>query len=168
MKNFLKMVWAHRPSFELSAGCVLVYPSSFGARYLLLCYPHRHWDFVKGHVNPGENIREALLREILEETGISSSALSITSKFRKSIFYFYRAKGSEYTKRIERGNGIFVFKRVIYFLVETTQSSVTISDEHIDSVWLPYDEALERLTFLKAKKILQVAVSNYQRSRLSV
>lgn len=156
MKHFLKTLWAYRPSLEVSAGCVLAYRSSFGVRYLLLRYPHGHWDFVKGHIEKGENEREALLREIEEETGIPMSALSVVPGFRKDIFYSYRAKGSEYEKRVNAGKrGIFVFKRVIYFLVETTQSSVSISHEHIDSEWLSYEQALDRLTFSRAKEILK-------------
>ncbi len=156
MNKLFKLLWAYRPSFEVSAGCVLVYRSSFGARYLLLRYPHGHWDFVKGHIERGENEQEALLREIEEETGISQVALSVVPGFRKDTFYFYRAKGSEYEKRVRVGKrGIFVFKRVIYFLVETTQSSVSISHEHTDSEWLSYEQALGRLTFARAKEILK-------------
>lgn len=159
MGNFLKTLWAYRPSLEVSAGCVLLYSSSFGTRYLLLRYPHGHWDFVKGHIERGEDEQEALLREIGEETGMEQSVLKIIPGFRKNIFYFYRAKGSEYVRRIERGDGIFVFKRVIYFLVETKKSGVAISHEHIDSAWLPYEEALKKITFSRAKEVFRSAVS---------
>lgn len=152
--NIFKKVWAFRPSFEVSAGCVLRYTSSHGERFLLLRYPHGHWDFVKGHIEKGETEHEALLRETEEETGIPASALRIIPGFRETTSFFYRAKGTEYTKRVHNGRGIFVFKRVVFFLVDTTQSSVSISDEHIDSAWLPYDEAMKRLTFENARRVM--------------
>lgn len=152
-----KKLYANRFSFEVSAGCVLMYRSSLGMRYLLLQYPHGHWDFVKGHLEKGESATQALLRETEEETGIKSENITLVKGFQKSIVYAYRAKGTEREKRVRNGKGIFVVKRVIFFLAESAQSGVSISHEHIGSVWLPYEDALHRVTFPRAKEILKSA-----------
>lgn len=164
IKNVFHTVLSHRLSPEISAGCVLAYRSSLGVRYLLLQYPHGHWDFVKGHIEKGETAEQALLRETEEETGIKSENVTIVPGFRKNIVYGYRAKGTEREKRIQKGEGIFIVKRVIFFLVESTQSSVALSHEHIGSAWLPYEEAMARLTFPRAKRIL-AAAEEFQKAK---
>jgi hypothetical protein len=42
-------------------------------------------------------------------------------------------------------------------LAETKEKNVQISFEHIGYEWLPYEEAIKRLTFQNAKEILQKA-----------
>ena len=43
----------------------------------------------------------------------------------------------------------------MYLFVGTTDSmDVRLSDEHIDFAWLPYEAALERLSFNNAKQAL--------------
>lgn len=157
MQGLLKKIRAYRVSFEISAGCVLLYRSSMGNRYLLLQYPHGHWDFVKGHVEKGESVKQALLRETEEEVGITPDALTIIPGFQKKITYAYRAKGTEKEKRIQQGSGLFIVKRVIFFLVESKKSGVSLSHEHIGSAWLPYADAVNRATFGNAKRILEEA-----------
>jgi len=45
----------------------------------------------------------------------------------------------------------------VYFLVQVTSSTVKLSYEHAEYVWLSYDEALEKLTFKNARDVLRKA-----------
>jgi hypothetical protein len=46
---------------------------------------------------------------------------------------------------------------VTFYLVETKTRNVQISDEHIGYDWLPYQDAMSRLTFENARGILRKA-----------
>ena len=111
--------------------------------YLLLHYESGHWDFPKGHVEKDETEEETAQRELLEETGITSA--EFITGFRETISYHYSFK-----KKTR-------LKEVIYFLMTTSQKEITLSDEHIGFLWLPYDDALKKLTFENAKSTLQKA-----------
>lgn len=51
----------------------------------------------------------------------------------------------------------WVFKTVIFFLAETRSKEVTLSEEHVGFIWLPYEEALKKLSYKNAKEILRKA-----------
>jgi len=152
--NALKKLYAYRPSLETSIGVVLYNLSKGEKRFLLLQYPHGHWDFVKGHKEKGESDEDTLRREVMEETGIQNLK-RIHFYPKKRIFYFYKAKGTEIIKRVRRGNGLFIFKQVIYYSAETKDVDIHISDEHIGWRWFLYDEALKKLTFENSKNVLK-------------
>lgn len=157
MQNFIKTLYAYRLSFETSVGAVLYYVGPNGIRYLLLKYPHGHWDFVKGHVERGETEKQTLVREAEEEVSIPEDQLVVRDGFRERVGFSYRAKGTEYDKRVKNGNGIFVVKKVFYYIARSKQTSVALSHEHIGHEWLPYETALERITFENSKNILRKA-----------
>lgn len=143
-------------AYEISVGAVIFRRTEKGeVEYLLLRYPHGHWDYVKGHIEAGENHEETLRRETLEESGIDN--IRIMKGFRQHIHFSYTAKGSEREKRIRQGNGLWIFKRVYFYLAEAPVSDVKISHEHIHFSWLPFESAMQRLTFPNAKNILQKA-----------
>ncbi len=127
----------------VSCGAVIVRRTPAGALYLLLQYTARHWDFVKGHMEPGETEEQTVRRETQEETGIAD--LVFIPGFRSWIQYSYQ--GPEGPVR----------KKVIFFTARTATEEVTLSHEHIGHEWLPYEEALRRLTYPKAKRILRKA-----------
>lgn len=129
---------------EVSAG-VLVYCLESPREYLLLHYPAGHWDFPKGHIEEGENEKEAALRELFEETGIKEDEIELHKDFREEIEYFYK-----------RGNELS-HKKVIYLLAGTEKKEVRISEEHQGYTWLPYEEALDKVTFRNAKDLLKKA-----------
>jgi 8-oxo-dGTP pyrophosphatase MutT (NUDIX family) len=108
-----------------------------------LHYEAGHWDFVKGQVEPHETERETAMRELKEETGISDA--SFVEGFKEQIGYFYRRDGKT------------ISKEVIFFLVESRESRVKISYEHVGYEWLDYEAAMARLTFLNARNILEKA-----------
>lgn len=127
---------------EKSCGAV-VYSKTSEVNYLLLQYEAGHWDFVKGNVEEGETEKDTAVRELQEETGIVDT--SFIDGFKEKISYFYRRQGST------------IYKEVVFFLMESKTTNVKISFEHIGFEWLPYEQALDRLTFKNARYVLQKA-----------
>ena len=111
--------------------------------YLLLHYEEGHWDFPKGHVERGENGEATARREAMEETGIGD--LVFVSGFVERMEYSYKREGRT------------MHKEVFFFLARTRTESVKLSYEHVGFAWLPYDEALARLTYDNAKGVLRKA-----------
>lgn len=127
---------------EKSCGAV-VYSKNSEVNYLLLQYEAGHWDFVKGNVEEGETEKDTTTRELQEETGIVDT--KFIDGFREKISYFYKRQGAT------------IYKEVVFFLMETNTTNVKISFEHIDFEWLPYERAMEKLTFKNARDVLQKA-----------
>lgn len=128
---------------EKSAGCV-IFRNTLGKRlYLLLNYPLGHWDFVKGKIEKDENYHQTVIREAKEETGIDD--LKFIDGFEETIEYNFQF------------NGKLVQKSVVFFLAKTEQEQITLSHEHLDYIWLCYNDALEKTTYENAKKILKKA-----------
>lgn len=57
---------------EKSCGAI-VFLKDKEVKCLLLHYEAGHWDFVKGNVEPNENEKETVIRELREETGITDA-----------------------------------------------------------------------------------------------
>jgi 8-oxo-dGTP pyrophosphatase MutT (NUDIX family) len=140
------------PRRERSAGFVLFHgePTDANRTYLLLDYG-RHWDYPKGHVEPGEDELTAARRELFEETGIDQ--IELIDSFRHEIEYYFKS---------ER-HGL-VRKSVDYFLARTRTTQVTLSDEHVDFDFLPFDLALRRLTYATAQNVLRAAHAFFEGS----
>ncbi len=114
-------------------------------KYLLLKYEWGHWGFVKGNIEKGESLEKTFLREAEEEAGLKKEDLEIIYGFKEKISYFYRKEGKT------------IFKEVIYLLAESKTFDVKLSYEHTDYEWLPYEEALEKITYENDKKVLRKA-----------
>jgi bis(5'-nucleosidyl)-tetraphosphatase len=135
---------------EKSAGAVIFRRERDQIFYLLLHYPgvsHRaekdYWDFPKGHIEKGEKIEDTVKREVFEETGLKE--IKILPGFKETIKYFFKFEGKN------------ILKFVTFFLAETKEKKVKISFEHTGYEWLPYGEAIKKLTFKNAKEILKKA-----------
>lgn len=128
---------------ERSAGAVVFYMEGAEPEYLLLHYTADHWDFPKGNIEAGEAEKQAAIREIREETGISD--IEFIDDFRMKIEYRYR-----HSKRL-------VQKEVVLFLARTHTRQVTLSHEHIGFAWRNYQDAMRQLTYRNAKNILGAA-----------
>ncbi len=127
---------------ERSAGAVL-FRDEEQRLYLLLHYQAKHWDFPKGNIEKGEEELDTVRREVREESGIDD--IEFIDGFKMISEYYY--------KRANR----LIHKQVVFYLAKTEQKEVRLSHEHIDYAWLPYGEALDRLTFENSKRILQKA-----------
>ena len=128
---------------EKSAGAVIFRESSNGVLFLLLHYPSGHWDFVKGKIEKNENPQQTVFRETKEETGISD--LNFIDGFEKNIEYDF-----QYDDEL-------IHKKVTFYLVKTNTEKITISDEHLDFVWLDFKNALEKITYQNSKSVLSKA-----------
>ncbi len=128
---------------EKSCGAVIFTKKDESTKYLLLNYAAGHWDFVKGNVEPNENERQTVVRELQEETSITNA--QFIEDFREPIVYFYRRQGST------------VHKEVVFFVMEAYTDKVQLSFEHIGYAWLDYQHAMEKLTFKNSKDVLQKA-----------
>ena len=127
--------------YEISAG-VILFRTHPRREYLILDYGS-HWDFPKGHIEPGEDPATTARRELEEETGIRDPRF--LPGYEQRMSYAYRRAGE------------LMRKVVLYFLAETAAAEVVLSHEHCGYVWASYDEALSRLTFPTAKDLLAKA-----------
>jgi len=142
---------------EKSAGAIIFRKEPFDVTqgkgdkifYLLLHYPSNtkspkeYWDLPKGHIEKGEKLEDTVKREVEEETGLKN--IELIEGFKETIKYFFKWESKN------------ILKFVTFYLAETRTRDVKISEEHIDYEWLPYEKALEKLTFKNAKEILKKA-----------
>ena len=125
---------------EVSAGIIL-FNDNKNKQFLLLNYPSKHWDFVKGKMENGETTHETALRETKEETGITD--VEFLDGFEEEIEYYFRAENQD------------IHKKVIFFLGKTKTLDIILSHEHLDFIWLDYDNALNKITYENAKNLLK-------------
>ncbi len=88
----------------------------------------------KGHVEPGEDVQAAALREVREESGYAN--LVVCADLGTQMVEFDHA-------------GRHVIRTERYFLMELLddQTLPCGSETQFDPIWLPWDEALAALTF---------------------
>jgi 8-oxo-dGTP pyrophosphatase MutT (NUDIX family) len=125
---------------EISSGIIL-FNEIQDRKFLLLNYPSKHWDFVKGKMEKGETPHETALRETNEETGITD--IEFLEGFKEEIEYYFRADNQD------------IHKKVIFFLGKTKTLDIILSHEHLDFVWLDYDNAINKITYKNAKDLLK-------------
>ncbi len=98
---------------------------------------------AKGHVEAGEDERTTAARELTEETGIKK--IRFFDGFREQISYTYSLHRKPSNKE------------VIFFLAETPEYFIKISHEHRGFKWLPYQDAVKKLTFDNARNLIHKA-----------
>jgi bis(5'-nucleosidyl)-tetraphosphatase len=127
---------------EVSAG-VIVYRRDATTKeplYLVLHYISGHWDFAKGKLEGVETKRQAAIRELMEETGLTAQ---LQDDFEQSLSYYFKNRKGE-----------MVDKEVTFFVGEANSDKVTLSREHVYHKWLPFHEAIKQLTYDNARLIL--------------
>jgi bis(5'-nucleosidyl)-tetraphosphatase len=127
----------------VSAGIIVYRLVDKTMEFLVLKYGAGHWDFSKGHVEEGETLRQAALRELQEEAGIQAR---IDEEFEQEFSYIFH----DY-------DGVLAKKKVYFFVGHALSDEVHLSYEHTDFAWLPYTAAYEKLTYENAKNLLKQA-----------
>ncbi len=133
---------------EFSAGALIFRKKDQASEFLLIfSNRNKEWGFPKGHIDAGETEKEAALREIKEETGLSD--LRLIDGFREELVY-------KAVSNREASKGSVIEKSTVYFLCETKANDITVdADEITDFKWLMRNDALKLLTFDSLKEILR-------------
>ena len=126
---------------EKSCGVIAYQMTNGHPGVLVICHRYGgHWAFPKGHVESGEDERMTALRELREETGMTAA---LRDDFRETTSYS-PARG--------------VMKDVVLFVGKISGGTLRPQPEEVrTAVFLPYDEALARLTYDADKALLQKA-----------
>jgi 8-oxo-dGTP pyrophosphatase MutT (NUDIX family) len=115
-------------STPLKSCGILIVRGSPLREFLLMRHADR-WDLPKGHVDPGETEIECALRELQEETGITSDAIEIDPAFRFTQEYRVLDRGAV------RDKTLVVF---LATLIKPVEIQLT---EHIGYEWFPWPPA---------------------------
>jgi len=119
-----------------------------GDRLLVVKHPGGHHGFVKGHVEPGETIEQAAIREVREEAGLHAEIIRYVGMF---------------SRQSTEDSGEVVEKDIELFLMRITGKADTVPEE--ETQWLRIDAALkspwhpEDLAFLKKRALALVDVA---------
>ena len=117
---------------------------------LVIRDPYRKWGLPKGHVEEGESLQEAALREVGEETGLSEVELGSELV---TIDWKFRAGGEQ------------IHKFATFFLMFSGQGEpVPERAEGItDATWVPLATAHKRISYHNASEVVKVAQERYSR-----
>ena len=97
------------------------------------------WSLPKGHIEAGETPEQAAIREVAEETGITSEI----SRSLGIIDFWFMAGG----KRIH--------KTVHHYLFKEVGGKLAPQVSEVDEVgWFPLDEIIEKLAYPDEKKLI--------------
>lgn len=129
--------------YEKSCGAVVLRKTETSWMVLLIRHVKgRHISFPKGHIEPGETESKTAEREVFEETGLR---IRVDRRFRAENRYHIRPD---------------IQKLVVIFVATTAQVEITPQPEEIaEAFWVSVEEAEERLTYERDKKILRDAYS---------
>ena len=125
---------------EKSCGCIVINDG----KVLLVRHNKGHWDFPKGHVEPGETEEQTAKREVKEETNID---VEINTNFRYLNNYIIEEKQIE--------------KDVVLFVAKPISLDVKPQEIEVNVVeWIDINEALELITHTNSKNILKKAIED--------
>jgi 8-oxo-dGTP pyrophosphatase MutT (NUDIX family) len=98
----------------------------------------------KGHPDPGESAAAAAGREVREETGLEAELVEKLDDIR----YWYVRGGER------------VMKIVSFFLFRYRRGSVADHDHEVEeALWIPLDEASDRLAYRGEREMATIALS---------
>ncbi len=145
-------LWAHQMIRQFSAGGA-VFKKEGEKTLWLLIQPARNdkspkeirWQLPKGLVGEGEKMEAAAVREVEEEGGVSVKVIGKVDSIRIIFSNTFEGKPEEK-----------ILKTIAFYLMEYLEEKANGHDEEVaEVVWLPFEEAKERLTFKNEKEILE-------------
>jgi len=106
------------------------------------------WVLPKGHVERGETVTEAALREAREETGVSAALTEPLGE----VSYIFSERGHD------RGRPTTIFKRVHFYLMEYQGGALADHDDEIQEArWVAIDDAARLLTHENERRLIERA-----------
>ncbi|PIZ45723.1 hypothetical protein COY30_01470 [Candidatus Woesebacteria bacterium CG_4_10_14_0_2_um_filter_44_9] len=106
-------------------------------------YPKAVWRLPKGWIDEGETTQQAALREVKEEGGVEAK---IIQKIETVKYFFTTSDKSK------------VLKFVTFYLMEWTKDLPEgFGEETSEIAWLPFNQAVKRLSYGGEKQILKKA-----------
>lgn len=134
-----------RARLERSAGGVVLRRIEGEVHILLIRDPYGNLGLPKGHLEKGEDSPEAALREVNEETGLTDLKLGPELS---TIDWYFRLKGR------------LIHKYCTFYLMTCpTGEPVPEQSEGItECIWVPMDEAVEKIAYDNARTVLVEAV----------
>ncbi len=131
---------------ETSAGGLVVAGDGSACKVCLIArYDRRRrlvWSLPKGHVEAGETVEQAALREVLEETGLTASIVAPLG-----IIDFWFAVED---RRIH--------KTVHHFLMRYERGVLSDDDpEVVDVAWVDLDDVTSRLAYRDERRLVAKA-----------
>jgi len=133
---------------EFSAGGV-IYRRSGEEFEIALIHVRNRWGLPKGHIEEGERVEEAALREVREETGLEGKLARKLGDIR----YSYRDKD-------KAGEPIRIYKRVFFYLMRYVKGDVRDHDHEADDArWFPIEQAMKLLKFATERKMVHRAIT---------
>jgi bis(5'-nucleosidyl)-tetraphosphatase len=131
---------------EISAGIIVFRRTQDGPKFLILYHGGNYWNFPKGHIESEEESLDAAFRETKEETGISSRDLRLVPNFKAYERFYFKKAGQQ------------IFKVVTFYLAESRNKDVRISNEHHGYGWFLFKDAQRTLgKYRDSQKVLAQA-----------
>ncbi len=128
---------------EIAAGAVLAHDES--AELLLLHHAEEdRWCFPKGHVEAGESLLEAAVREITEETGLKE--FTVDQELGEVAYRFFDPR-----------RDVNVFKTTVYFLAFTPDREAQPEGLFDEYAWLAPRAAFERVAYDTDRRMIEAA-----------
>jgi 8-oxo-dGTP pyrophosphatase MutT (NUDIX family) len=134
---------------ELAAGAILLSP----ANEVLLLHETREdrWCFPKGHVEGGESLAAAAIREIKEEADLRD--FELVEEIGESTYRFF-----------DPGKGANVFKTTVYFLGIARDRHVRPEVGTFDeSRWVSITEARDLVPYDEDRRIIELTMRHLKK-----
>ena len=115
-----------------------------GAEVALIAVGEKlRWQLPKGTIEHGEAPEDAALREVREETGLTTEIVELLDV----VEYWYVGDS--------RGRRVRFHKKVHFYLMRYLNGDVADHDHEVrEARWLPIDEAVERLAFKNERNVV--------------
>ena len=148
----------NRTKLEISAGGIVFKRTPQGVRVAFILDPYGKWAFAKGHVEKGESILEAALRETREEMGLGR--LTVVAPLGKIDLWFkdrYRPET----------RGVMIHKPVHFFLMEAppgAKGQPQAKERIRRLIWVPVHKMSALTGYKDTKEIIAKAKKYFNES----